>query len=227
MGDHAELVGYASDLFNGFKPSSATPREDRRPKFCGSELLYRTADEEGSLAHFAIGYKRGEGLVPPKLSGNRLTNSIANNLEPGLTESFAAFNTCYKDTGLFGFYAQVDEAGVEATIDELLLGVTGLAHTVTEEEAERGKRQLKTLLFGSLDSTTAVAEDIGRQLLVYGRRIPISELSERIDAVDATELRRVAKRYLCDVDIAVTALGPLQQLPPISELRARTSATRC
>merc|ERR1712187_594252 len=134
-------------LFSGFKPSSATPREDRRPKFCGSELLYRTVDEEGSLSHFAIGYegetwthpdsitfmvmqsiignyKRGEGLVPPKLSGNRLTNSIANNMDPNLIESFAAFNTCYKDTGIFGFYGQAEEAGVEATINELVFGVT-------------------------------------------------------------------------------------------------------
>jgi processing peptidase subunit beta len=248
--DHAELVNHADELFGGFKRSVTTPPKEARPKFCGYELLYRTNEEAGGLAHLAVGYegvpwthpdsitfmvmqsiignyKRGEGLVPPKLSGNRLTNSIANNLEPGMAESFAAFNTCYKDTGLFGFYAQAEESGVEATIDELLLGVTGLAHTVTEEETERGKRQLKTLLFGSLDSTTAVAEDIGRQLLVYGRRIPINELSMRIDAVDATEVRRVAKRYLCDVDIAVTALGPLDRMPPISTLRARTSASRC
>jgi len=248
--DHGKLVSYASELFGGFKPRTTPMPIEERPTFCGSSLLYKMNEEEGALAHFAVGYegvpwthpdsiafmvmqsiignyKAGEGLVPPKLSGNRLTNSIANNLEPGMTDSFAAFNTCYKDTGLFGFYAQAPEGGIDATVDELLLGVTGLAHTVTEEETERGKRQLKTLLFGSLDSTTAVAEDIGRQLLVYGRRIPINELSHRIDVVDAAELRRVAKKYLCDVDIAVTALGPLDHLPHLTDLRKRTSSMRC
>ena len=76
-------------------------------------------------------------------------------------------------------------------------------------EVERGKRQLKTTLFGSLDSTTAIAEDcviprpgslncellcsklgetatrgwsaaledIGRQLLVYGRRNSMASLT--------------------------------------------------
>ena len=53
---------------------------------------------------------------------------------------------------------------------------------------ERGKRQLKTTLFGSLDSTTAIAEDIGRQLLVYGRRIPLSELLLRLDAINIEEV---------------------------------------
>lgn len=37
----------------------------------------------------------------------------------------------------------------------------------------RAKNQLKTaILHTTLDNTTSAAEDIGRQLLVYGRRIP-------------------------------------------------------
>merc|ERR1711953_248040 len=99
-------------------------------------------------------------------------------------QSFAAFNTCYKDTGLFGFYAQCSEDSVAACMDELLVGISHLAHSVTDEQVERGKRQLKTTLFGSLDSTTAIAEDIGRQLLVYGRRIPLAELLFRLDCID-------------------------------------------
>jgi processing peptidase subunit beta len=251
--DHEDFVRHADELFGGFKSRSQSEINSsnivKKPQFCGAELLYRT-DEVGALAHFAVAYegvpwtdpdsftfmimqsivgnyKRGEGLVPPKLSGNRLTNSIANNLEPGLADSFAAFNTCYKDTGLFGFYGQAESGGVAATMEELLFGVSRLAHTVTEDEVERGKRQLKTLLFGSLDSTTAVAEDIGRQLLVYGRRLPIAELNARIDAVEMTDVRRVAQKYLCDVPIALSALGPLDGLPPLSDLRARTSPRRC
>merc|ERR1719444_474656 len=151
---------------------------------------------------------------------------MAQNMVTGSTESFAAFNTCYKDTGLFGFYAQADEAGVKDCMDELLYGVSGLAHSVTDEEVERGKRALKTVLFGSLDSTTAIAEDIGRQLLVYGRRIPISELLLRLDAINAAEVRRVARKHLCDVDIAITALDPLGGLPPLADLRKRTGPQR-
>ena len=91
---------------------------------------------------------------------------------------------------------------------------------------ERGKRQLKTTLFGSLDSTTAIAEDIGRQLLVYGRRIPLSELLLRLDAINIEEVKRVARERLFDRDVAVTALGPLSRMPPLVELRRRTGARR-
>lgn len=249
--DHAELVQEASEGFKGFKqtsPASASREAGPKPAFAGGELLYRT-DETDALAHFAVGYegvpwthpdsitfmviqsivgnyKKGEGLIPPQLSGNRLTNNLSNNLGGPGADSFAAFNTCYKDTGLFGFYAQCEESAVEGCIEELLFGIAGLAHSVTEEEVERGKRQLKTTLFGSLDSTTAIAEDIGRQLLVYGRRMPSSELLLRVDSVDAAEVQRVAKMHLWDADIALTALGPLGNLPPLTELRRRTGARR-
>merc|ERR1740121_2469971 len=75
------------------------------------------------------------------------------------------------------------------------------------------------MLFGSLDSTTGIAEDIGRQLLVYGRRMPTSELLLRVDAVDAAEVKRVAKERLWDADIALAALGPFA--PPSTLLLAR------
>merc|ERR1719210_3116910 len=111
-------------------------------------------------------------------------------------------------------------------MDELLHGVNYMGYNVTDEEVERGKRALKSVLFGSLDSTTAIAEDIGRQLLVYGRRLPIPELLHRVEAVDAAEIKRVARTHLCDADIALTALGPLSTLPSLKEIRARTSTRR-
>lgn len=43
-----------------------------------------------------------------------------------------------------------------------------------------------------------IAEDIGRQLLAYGRRIPKAEFFARIDAVDADTIRAVADRFIYD-----------------------------
>jgi len=251
--EHGELVKHAEEFFGGYKHGGPKPLVQEFPKFTAAELLYRDDEQQEQLgpglAHFAVGYegvpwthsdaitfmvmqstlgsyKRGEGLVPPKLSGNRLTNNIANNMGQGSAEMYSAFNTCYKDTGLFGFYAQCEESVVDRCMDELLFGVSELVHNATEEEVERGKRQLKTTLFGNLDSTTAIAEDIGRQLLVYGRRVPMPELLLRLDCIDATEVRRVARKFLHDADIAVTGLGPLGSMPPLAELRRRTRTMR-
>lgn len=53
-----------------------------------------------------------------------------------------------------------------------------------------------------------VAESIGRELLVYGRRVPKAEMFARIDAVDASTVRAVADRFIYDqVSQGVPAWG--------------------
>ncbi|RVW30419.1 putative mitochondrial-processing peptidase subunit beta, mitochondrial [Vitis vinifera] len=82
--------------------------------------------------------------------------------------------------------------------------------------------QLKSSLLLHIDGTSPVAEDIGRQLLTYGRRIPFAELFARIDAVDASTVKRVANRFIFDRDVAIAAMGPIQGLPDYNWFRRRT-----
>jgi processing peptidase subunit beta len=67
-----------------------------------------------------------------------------------------------------------------------------------------------------------VAESIGRELLVYGRRIPKAEMFARIDAVDADTVRAVADRFIYDQDLAIAAVGDTQFLPDYNWFRRRT-----
>ena len=53
--------------------------------------------------------------------------------------------------------------------------------SITEFEVNRAKNLLKTNMLLQLDGTTPICEDIGRQMLCYGRRIPLHELEARID----------------------------------------------
>jgi processing peptidase subunit beta len=45
-----------------------------------------------------------------------------------------------------------------------------LATSVTDFEVNRAKNLLKTNMLLQLDGTTPICEDIGRQMLCYGRR---------------------------------------------------------
>lgn len=56
-----------------------------------------------------------------------------------------------------------------------------MCNSVTEGEVDRAKNLLKTNMLLQLDGTTPVCEDIGRQMLCYGRRIPAHELEARIN----------------------------------------------
>jgi processing peptidase subunit beta len=237
---HEEVVKQATSAFGGMKASTPTPGE-KKPYFCGAELIYRN-DEMGPTAYISVGwesvpwksadavtfmvmtkiigsYKKNAGLVPGNISGNRVVNAVANKMQVGCADEFECFNTFYKDTGMFGFYIVCDEVAVEHAIGELMFGVNLLSFSVTDEEVERGKRELKRSLISGSGSTADSCSELGEQMLAYGRSIPIAEMFLRIDAIDAEEVKRVAWQYINDNEIATTALGPLHGMPQYYDLR--------
>jgi len=244
---HEELVKFATAAFGGFKAGAPAPLTEK-PYFCGAELIYRN-DEMGAFAHCAVGfegvplkspdavtfmvmqsiigsYKKDAGLVPGKISGNRTINNVANKMAIGCAEEFEAININYKDTGLFGFYVSMDEVAVEHALGELMFGINLLSFSVTDEEVARGKRELKTALFGSNATSAATCKELGQHILSYGRSIPAAEMLLRIDAVDAEEVKRCAWDRLNDAEIAVTGLGPLHGMPQYMELRRASNMHR-
>src|SRR6201999_3512390 len=78
-----------------------------------------------------------------------------------------------------------------------------LSVNVSEAETERAKAQLKASLLLSLDGTTAVAEDIGRQIVTTGRRLNPEEVERVVSAISAKDVMDFAQRKLWDQDIAV------------------------
>ncbi|KAK9090857.1 hypothetical protein Sjap_024034 [Stephania japonica] len=94
-----------------------------------------------------------------------------------------------------------------------------LCYRVSEDDVTRARNQMKSSLLLHIDGTSPVAEDIGRQLLTYGRRIPFTELFARIDAVDAKTVKRVANRFIFDKDVAISAMEPIQSLPDYNWFR--------
>ena len=63
-----------------------------------------------------------------------------------------------------------------------------MCNAITDFEVDRAKNLLKTNMLLQLDGTTPVCEDIGRQMLCYGRRIPQHELEARIDVSTITSV---------------------------------------
>ena len=153
--------------------------------------------------------------------GSNLAQTVAVN---GLAESYMAFNTNYHDTGLFGVYAVADphESDLEDLCWTIMHNMTGACYNVEDLDVARAKNQLKSSILFSQDGTTGVAEDLGRSLLVYGRRVPRAELFARIDAVDAEAIKAVAGRFILDQDMAISAMGDVQYMPDYNYLRRRT-----
>jgi mitochondrial-processing peptidase subunit beta len=94
-----------------------------------------------------------------------------------------------------------------------------LCRNVSEAEVERAKAQLKASILLSLDGTTAIAEDIGRQIITTGRRMSPAEIERRIDAITENDVMDFASRKIWDQDIAVSAVGSIEGLFDYQRLR--------
>jgi len=240
--DHQDLVNQAGKAFANL-PTNPTTAADLVKKdpfiFTGSDVRIR--DPDLPTINFAVAFNGASWSDPDAVTlmvmqtmlgawdknvgaGGNMASPLAQRVAiNGLANSYMAFNTNYKDTGLFGVYAVCDKG---APVDDLawciMREISKMCYNPLEEDIIRARNQLKAALLFSQDNLSGVAEDIGRQLLVYGRRIPKAELFARIDAVDVDTVKAAADRFIYDQDIAIAAMGDTQNLPDYTWFRRRT-----
>lgn len=123
-------------------------------------------------------------------------------------------------SSLWGIYLVTDKV---TRIDDLvhftLREWSRLSFNVSEAETERAKAQLKASILLSLDGTTAVAEDIGRQIITTGRRLSPEEVERVVGQITEKDVMNFARRKLWDQDIAISAVGQIEGLLDYNRVR--------
>ncbi|MCL7033080.1 hypothetical protein MKW94_029456 [Papaver nudicaule] len=218
-------------------PTTASQLAAKEPTtFTPSEV--RIIDDGLPLAHFAVAFK-GASLTDPDsialMVMQFLLGSWNKSTEVGkytgvaidnIAETLMPFNKNYRDAGLFGVYACAKPERLDDLAYTIMHEIRKLSYRVSEADVIRSCNQMKSSILLELDGTTPIAEAIGSQLLAFGRRISYAELFARIDAVDASTIKRVASRFVLDQDVAIAAMGPIQSLPEYNWFRRSTCLNR-
>lgn len=139
----------------------------------------------------------------------------------GLCYTVFSFASSFADTGTFTVYAGTGENHIgelsHVLTDELLRSI----EDIREAEVDRAKAQLKASLLMGLESPASRSEVHARQLLIYGRVLPASEIVEKIDIVTVQDTKRLAGKLFSGVKPTIAALGPLKNLDRFDKIAAR------
>jgi predicted Zn-dependent peptidase len=210
---HAAVVAEVERRFKAFiGPGGPAPEPAR---FVGGSRVEPRDLEQVHIALAMNGVpQRDSNLYSLQVFANVLGGGMSSRLfqeireQRGLCYSIYAFHAPYTDTGMFGLYAGTDASDVTELMRVVVGEIQSASETINEAEVSRAKAQMKAGLLMALESSSARAEQLARQMLAWGRPIALDELVGKIEAVTVESTRAAGRALIVRGRPAVAVLGP-------------------
>jgi len=204
---------HMTPMTNGFH--SSTPKISSRIILRNKKALEQVQLCIGVPAHPIAHEKRHAGYVLNTLLGGGMSSRLFQNIRErqGLAYSIYSDLNPYRDTGCLAVYAGTSLASASKVVQSVVSEFRKLkTESVPDEELRRSKAQLKGSLMLSLESSTSRMSNLAHQEMYFDRYYDLDELIERIEAVTAEDLSKLASEFFKPESVAVTALGNLNGL---------------
>ena len=180
-------------------------------------------------AHMALGFEgcRYEtedyypSIIFSTLFGGGMSSRLFQEIREkrGLVYTVYSYTTSHTQSGLFGIYAGTGPDDLcklmPVVVDEIK---KVCQEKVLPGELARAKTQLKASMLMSLESSSATAEILARQQLIFNRFITVEEMVERIEKVTAEDIQRVTQKMFGS-DPAYTLMGAIDRHMGYDELQ--------
>ncbi len=223
---HDDLVTMAGEALAAL-PHQAGPAWDGAT-YQGGEL--RTA-KPLEQTHVVLSFKgpsyHSEDIYTLQVLSGVLGGGISSRLfqevreKRGLCYSIFAYASAFQDTGLLNVYAATGPEMSDELVNVVSDQLCTISETITEKEAQRACAQLKAGLMMSLESSSARANQLARQILLYDRIVEPDEIVSRIDEVDADAIAKLAKSLFADAKPSLGAVGDLSGLASYDKIAAQ------
>ena len=214
--DEEEFERMVEERFFGLPQGEPFVRE-ANPKAPESRFFYKHKETE--QYHVSLG-----SLGIPARSEDRYAMAALNNVlgggmssrlfqevreRRGLAYAVYSYHQGYSDAGAIKTYVGSTTGNVEEAVKVIAEQLRRVQEeTVSEEELDRTKQQLKSSTLLALESTAARMNRIGRSVITGTELLTPDEISARIQAVSAEDIRRLARKHLNLDRIYLSAVGP-------------------
>ena len=116
--------------------------------------------------------------------------------------------THFRDTGAFVIAAGIDPSKAYEAPPVILEQLASARDGVPEDEANRAKSLAAGRMMLRMEDTRAVSAWMGSQELALGAAPTVDEIIERVNAVTAEDLKRVARERLVSERLNMAVVGP-------------------
>jgi predicted Zn-dependent peptidase len=230
--DHKAIVAETEKRFASFTGPAAPSPEPA--SFSGGTRVERRDLEQVHIALALEGLPVGDtALYSLQVFTSVLGGGMSSRLfqevreKRGLCYAIHAFHMPYADTGMFGLYAGTDETDAPELMQVVIDEIANATATLNEAEVARAKAQMKAGLLMALESSEARLGQLARQMLAFGRPIPLDEIVAKVDAVTVDSARAAGRALIGRKPPAIAALGPgdgLESTAAIAETLVRRAA---
>ncbi len=138
----------------------------------------------------------------------------------GLVYTVRATTDFDSDTGMFDIYAGTGEKEVKDLMPVMCDEIVRLADTLTDEEINRAKTQIKARLLMQSEDISSHADRNARSILNVGHVVSDDEILKTVMAVQKSDLAKYAHQLFVKKP-TVAALGPIQNLMSYEDICAR------
>ena len=231
--DSNDALAQIQRTFGKLRPSESVPRNPtEEPEQRGERRAVVHFDVSGPLLAAgwhapATGSPDGEALDVLSMilsdgRSSRLYRSLVHDAEIALSAMGAYWE--FDAAGAFVAIATVRPGVPVADVERRFFAeITRVQREpVTEAELDKAKRQIEVSLVNGLGTSHALAGRIGADFTAFERIRPLDERLERIRAVTAADVQRVARTYLVDDHRSVVhLLAPEPEKPAKKPVKGR------
>lgn len=197
---HADFVKMVESRMSSI-PRHTNFTADKQ-RYCGGYFAEKRDNEQAQVILGFNGFKYADehyysSMLMTAILGGGMSSRLFKEIREkrGLVYSVYCFPNYYTGSGFTGISAATDKEQINEMMPVMIDEIKKMTdNPVSAAELARAKAQLKAGMLMSLENSSAVAEKLARQLLLFGRYIPVEEMVGYIDAVTADDVLATAQK---------------------------------
>eukprot|EP00210_Caulerpa_lentillifera_P007646 g7300.t1 len=135
----------------------------------------------------------------------------------GWVHNFSAISQPFDKRCLAGVYGCVSPEWAPKLVEVMAKELISLSQSITKMELDRAKKAAIGQVLMTLENRAVAAEDIGRQVLTYGRRHPAQVFIDGLEKVSVTDLKSLVGNMI-KTPLSMASMGSVAFVPRYSEV---------